>query len=38
MKAFAEYGRVAAVYASFIGFLATEVLMIVLVYRYLGIM
>jgi hypothetical protein len=38
MKVLTEYGRVAAVYLSFAGFLATEVFLIVVIYRFLGIM
>jgi len=37
MKVLAEFGRVATVYLSFVGFLATEVALIVFLYRYLGI-
>lgn len=38
MKVLTEYGRIAAVYMSFVGFLATEILLIVAIYRLLGIM
>jgi hypothetical protein len=37
MKVLAEFGRLAAVYLSFVGFLATEVALIVVLYRFLGI-
>jgi hypothetical protein len=38
MKVFVEFGRAATVYLSFVGFLVTEVALIVLLYRYLGIL
>lgn len=37
MKVLTEYGRIAGIYLSFVAFLATEVFLIVGIYRYLGI-